>query len=60
MIISDSEYDGLREPESEFADKINAEILYSKMQVVVKCIKCERLHIFWEGYDNPQTVYAKQ
>jgi len=60
MIISDKDYDELTDKNSDFAGKIDTELVYSKMQIVVKCSKCERLHIFWQGYDKPQTVYSKQ
>jgi hypothetical protein len=28
------------------------------MKIVVKCNSCNRLHIFWDGFENPQTVYS--
>ena len=59
MIVSDKNYDELREEATQFADKIDAELLYSKMDMVVKCDKCGRLHIFWDGYDKPATVYLR-
>ena len=53
MIISDEEYD-------QFFDKIDAELLYSKMDIVVKCNVCERLHVFWNGFDKAQSIYKKE
>lgn len=53
LIISDVEYD-------KFEDPINPEILYSKMEIVVRCNVCERLHVFWDGFDKPQTIYMKE
>ncbi len=53
MIISDIEYD-------QFHHQIDAEVLYSKMEVVVKCNFCGRLHIFWDGFDKPQVIYKKE
>jgi len=59
MIISDKDYDELRETASSDTNQIDAELVYSKMQIVIKCDECERLHVFWEGYDKPKTVYFK-
>lgn len=53
LIISDVEYD-------KFEGQIDPEILYSKMEIVVKCNVCERLHVFWDGFDKPQAIYVKE
>jgi hypothetical protein len=29
------------------------------MSIVVKCSNCGRLHVFWNGFDEPQTIYRK-
>ncbi|WP_316820404.1 hypothetical protein [Pedobacter gandavensis] len=53
LIISDVEYD-------KFEGQIDAEILFSKMEIVVRCNVCDRLHVFWDGFDKPQTIYNKE
>ncbi|MBC8988173.1 hypothetical protein H9X96_20660 [Pedobacter sp. N36a] len=53
LIISDVEYD-------KFEGQIDPEILYSKMEIVVRCNVCDRLHVFWDGFDKPQTIYIKE
>ena len=50
MIISDVEYD-------HFEGQVDSEEIYSAMKVVAKCPNCGRIHIFWNGFDNPQTIY---
>lgn len=52
-MISDVEYD-------QFQGQIDAEVLYSKMNIFVKCPVCGRLHVFWDGFDKPQTIYKKE
>jgi hypothetical protein len=50
LIISDVNFDN-------FQDQVNAEDVYAAMEIVAKCPNCARLHIFWDGYKSPQTVY---
>jgi len=50
LIISDMEYD-------KFEGQVDAEAVYNVMKLVVKCPNCSRLHIFWNGFENPQSVY---
>lgn len=53
MVISDAAYDG-------FQGQVDAELLYSKMNMIVKCDVCNRLHIFWDGFDKSQTIYREE
>ncbi len=53
MMISDVEYDAFQNP-------MDPEVLYSKMNIVVKCKVCQRLHVFWDGFDKPQVIYQKE
>lgn len=53
LIISDVQYD-------EFQGLVDSEDLFLKMEIVVKCNVCERLHVFWDGFDKPQTIYMKE
>lgn len=50
LMISDVEYDS-------FHGQVDAEDVYAAMKLVAKCPNCARLHIFWNGYGSPQTVY---
>jgi len=49
-IISDVDYD-------QFHGQVDAEEIYMAMQILVKCPNCDRLHIFWNGFDKAQTIY---
>jgi len=50
--ISDCDYD-------QYQEMINAEDLYLHMKSFLKCPKCDRLWIFWNGYTNPPMEYVK-
>ena len=50
LIISDVDYDKL-------GNDIDPVALYQDMTLMVKCPNCGRLHIFWNGFDNPQVIY---
>jgi len=52
MTISDVEY-------FKFNEVIEFDVLYSKMDIMVKCNSCGRLHVFWDGIEKPQTIYSK-
>jgi len=51
LIISDVEYD-------RFEGQVDAEVVYGAMKIIVKCSNCERLHIFWNGFNNPPMIYT--
>lgn len=51
LTISDVEYDA-------FCGQIDAEDLYMKMRSILKCVKCGRLWVFWDGFDRPPSVYS--
>ena len=53
LVISDAEYDLLDE-----SSTLND--LYSKMKSMLKCDQCNRLWIFWHGYDNPPTSFIPE
>jgi hypothetical protein len=50
--ISDVEYD-------QYQETINAEDLYQNMKSFLKCPKCDRLWVFWNGYTSSPTEYIK-
>ena len=50
LIISDVDFD-------KFQKQVDPEDVYSEMQVVAKCPNCGRLHIFWDGFNSPQSIY---
>ncbi|MCC9042301.1 hypothetical protein LNQ81_06295 [Myroides sp. M-43] len=51
LMIYDEEYDN-------YSGLIDAEILYNKMTIVVKCPLCSRLYIYNEGFNSPPVVYC--
>ena len=51
--ISDYDYD-------KYQGMIDAESLYQQMNSFLKCPQCERLWIFWNGYNNPPIEYMKK
>lgn len=53
LIISDSNFD-------KYWNSSDIEKLYKEMTLVVKCNNCERLHIFYEGFNNEATIYARE
>lgn len=53
LIVSDIAYD-------EYMGSVDAEELYAKMQIMVKCKVCDRLHIYWDDYNQPPTTYFLQ
>lgn len=50
LLIEDNDF-------NKYFDKINAEILYQEMKLVVRCNRCKRLYIFENGYDEEPIVY---
>jgi len=50
MIISEKSY-------FNYPENIEWDSLYSEMNIVVKCPECGRLHIFGDGFENPQVIY---
>lgn len=51
MFISDIDYD-------KFTGSIDSEDLYMEMNIMIKCPNCGRLHIYWDGFDNPSKIYT--
>ena len=51
LVISDVEYD-------RFSGSVDAEELYRAMKSILKCPKCGRLWIFWEGFSQPPAEYV--
>lgn len=53
MIISDVDI-----TDEDWENKnLNMADLYKKMNIVVKCPKCKRLYIYWNGFDKEPEVY---
>jgi hypothetical protein len=48
--ISDVDYD-------KYDAQIDSEELYMKMQSFFKCPDCQRLRVFWNGFDNAPQEY---
>lgn len=53
LLISDIDFE-------KYWKKCDVEQLYKEMTIVVKCDSCNRLHIFFEGFDKPATVYKEE
>ncbi|GEB35949.1 MULTISPECIES: hypothetical protein [Brevibacillus] len=52
LFISDTDFD-------KFVGKIEAENLYSTMKSFLKCPNCNRLWIFWNGFEEEPTEYIQ-
>jgi hypothetical protein len=50
--ISDADYDN-------YHGSIDAEELYMKMESFIKCPDCQRLWVFWLGFQSEPTEYVK-
>jgi hypothetical protein len=53
MLMSDQDLEA-------FTGLVRAEDLYTNMTIAFRCPTCDRLHIFWRGWDEPATVYARE
>ena len=53
LLISDIDF-------GKYWEKYDVEQLYKEMKIVVKCDNCSRLHIFFNGFDKPATIYKKE
>jgi len=50
LMISDNAYDS-------YSGTVDTEELYGKMRSILKCPVCERLWVFWNGFDNEPKSY---
>ena len=50
--IADTDYD-------KYEGKIDAEKLYKEMKEFFKCASCNRLAMFWNGWDSDPTFYKE-
>lgn len=50
LLISDVQYDS-------FQGNIDSEELYDQFKSVFVCTNCERIWIFWKGFDFPPSGY---
>ena len=51
LAISDSAYE-------LHTGSIDAESLYREMTSILRCPSCDRLWVFWNGFDSDPTSYA--
>ena len=51
LIIQDVAYD-------KFSGGIDSEELYQQMKSMLRCPTCERLWIFWGGFNQPASCYS--
>lgn len=50
LFISDAAFDS-------FSGRVDSEKVYRAMQGFLKCPKCGRLWVFWNGYEKPPQEY---
>jgi hypothetical protein len=53
LLIADQEYD-------KYQGAIDAEALYQAMRNMLKCPKCARLWVFWDGFGSSPVSYAEE
>jgi hypothetical protein len=53
LLVSDVEFD-------RFTGQVDAEAIYGAATSLLKCPSCERLWVFWNGFQSPPFEYAKQ
>lgn len=53
LIVSDKAY-------GSFVGTIDAEALYRSMNSILKCPKCGRLWVFWDGFDSDPSCYSPE
>jgi len=53
LTISDLEYD-------KYQNKVDAEELYMNMKSILKCNRCGRLWIFWDGFESEPISYLPE
>lgn len=53
LVISDTEYDN-------YQGMINSEALYLEMKSMLKCTRCGRLWIFWNGFNRSPSCYTPE
>ena len=51
LLISDVDFDG-------FAGQVDAELLYRSMKHLLRCPRCGRLWIFWNGFAAQPEAYV--
>lgn len=44
----------------KYWNKFDIEELYREMKTIVKCDKCGRLHIFFNGFDKPPNTFKEE
>ena len=52
LLISDDDYD-------KYSGVVDTELLYSAFIHILKCPECERLIVFWGGFDHDPVFYSK-
>lgn len=51
-VISDHDFD-------QFHGRVDAEDLYQAFTSMFRCAQCGRLWVYWNGFAEPPTAYAK-
>lgn len=52
LFISDVEFD-------KFSGSVDAEEIYKTMSSFLKCPRCQRLWVFWNGFNHDPTEYTE-
>jgi hypothetical protein len=53
MLTSDQDFDA-------FTGLVHAEDVYTSATIAFRCPQCDRLHVFWRGFQEEATVYAPE
>lgn len=53
LIISDVDFDS-------FAGTVNSEEIYAATKSLLRCPKCSRLWVFWNGFSKPPQSYLSE
>ena len=53
MMTSDQDFEA-------FTGLVDAEHIYRNATVAFRCPQCDRLHVFWRGFEGDTTVYAPE
>lgn len=53
LLISDEKFD-------KFQGGVDLEAIYREMNSALKCSRCGRLWVFWNGFDSAPVSYAQE
>jgi hypothetical protein len=53
LLISDVEFD-------RYSGSVDVEKVYAAMKSLLKCPQCNRLYIFWDGFDRDPEIFISE